>query len=227
MSEVLAVIPARGGSKRLPGKNIKLLHGVPLIEYTIKAANRSSYVDRCIVSTDDQNIATISKKAGAEVPFLRPAKLAMDHSPVMDTCLHALRYLQQTEKYEPDVFLLLQPTSPLRNEKHIDEAIDLLHKQNADSIVSVYKLNSSINPFYKLNSNGTLSPIFPERRMQRSSTDKNVYCLNGAIYASKTAFLKERKSFLGERSYPYVMSDKSSIDIDTSLDFQFASFLLN
>ncbi|WP_198153585.1 cytidylyltransferase domain-containing protein [Thalassobacillus sp. C254] len=112
MSEVLAVIPARGGSKRLPGKNIKLLHGVPLIEYTIKAANRSSYVDRCIVSTDDQNIATISKKAGAEVPFLRPAKLAMDHSPVMDTCLHALRYLQQTEKYEPDIFLLLQPTSP-------------------------------------------------------------------------------------------------------------------
>ncbi|WP_096439195.1 cytidylyltransferase domain-containing protein [Alteribacter populi] len=227
MNEIIGIIPARGGSKRLPRKNIAYLNGLPMIEYSILAAKKSSLMNRIIVSTENDEIATISKSAGAEIPFLRPIKLAQDHSSVIDTCLHVLTELKNREGYEPDVVVLLQPTSPLRTEKHIDEALRLLHQKKADSVLSVCPMEYALNSLIEVTNEGRIAPYFSNSTLKKQFKDNQpAFRLNGAIYAVKTSLLKSEKSFYSENTSPYVMSPMESIDIDTEEDFQIASLLM-
>ncbi|WP_216773282.1 cytidylyltransferase domain-containing protein [Metabacillus halosaccharovorans] len=226
MVDVLVIIPARGGSKRLPRKNILPLINKPLIEYTINAAKNSKVVNRLMVSTDDEEIAKYATSAGAEVPALRPSHLAKDDSTSVDVCLHTLAEYQKNEGYEPDIIVLLQPTSPLRTEKHIDEALEILETNNADSVISVCPVEYSPNTLINIKQDGSITPYFSKSIIKKLQEEKFVCRLNGAIYAVKTEFLKKNKSFYSKNTFPYVMSPTSSIDIDTELDFQFASFLM-
>jgi len=136
---MLSIIPARGGSKGIPKKNIKDLAGKPLINYTIKASIDSDRVDRTMVTTNDEDIASVSRKAGAEVPFIRPKRLAQDETPTLPVIQHTLNYYQDNENYTPDAVILLQPTSPLRTSNHIDEALRKYEKLSSKSLVSVCK----------------------------------------------------------------------------------------
>jgi len=224
MEKILAITLARGGSKRLPGKNIKELEGIPLIEYTIRAAKNSKKITRFLVSTDDQKIANIAKNAGAEVPFLRPSSLSNDQASPIDGCLHALKELKKREGYEPDIVVLLQPTSPFRTEKHIDEALHLLKQKNAESVISACPLEHELDTFRCINKEGKMSPIFPFTQDIDSNFSDRVR-LNGAIYAIKTATLLQHQSFYTQNTYPYLMKAKESIDIDTAFDFEVATAL--
>ena len=144
-SDILALIPARGGSKGIPKKNIMITGGKPLIVYTINKALKSQYKLRVIVSTDNKEIANIAKSAGAEVPFIRPPKLANDDTPGILPVLHAIRWMDEKEDYQPDVVICLQPTSPLRNSDDIDKALELITQKDVDSVVSVTPVMDDAN----------------------------------------------------------------------------------
>ena len=145
----LGIIPARGASKGIPGKNIINVAEKPLLQYTIEAAQKSKFLNRVLLSTDDKKIAEVGKIFCVEVPFMRPTKLAQDDTPAIDVILHALDWLKQNDSYQPDAVVLLQPTSPLRTEKHIDKAIQLFLDKNADTVVSVVEVPHNYSP-YKL-----------------------------------------------------------------------------
>jgi CMP-N,N'-diacetyllegionaminic acid synthase len=228
MTEVLAIIPARGGSKGVYRKNIKQLNGTPLIEYTIQAAKQSSLITRYMVSTEDEEIADVSRSAGADVPFLRPKSLAQDDSKVIDTCMFVLEKLKQDEGYEPNIVILLQPTSPLRKAHHLDEAIRLYIKKSADSVLSVCEVEHPPSLLLKISQNGgELIPLLNREEMFKNRQEfEKTYTLNGAIYVFSPHFLREELSFYGEKTYPYLMSVEESIDIDTEIDFELASILL-
>ncbi len=213
----LAVILARGGSKRLLKKNLKNLNGKPLVVHTILSALKCKYLDEIIVSSDDKEILKVSKKYGANT-IKRPKYLANDKA----KSFHALKHvIENTSTF--DYVILLQPTSPLRNEKHINDAINLLEKKNADSIISVcktdhYPLWSNVLP-----KNGSMKNFFNKR----SQDFKNYYRLNGAIYICKTSsFLKEKSFFLKNNIYAFEMLKEESIDIDTEFDFKIAKALM-
>ncbi len=159
--QVLAIIPARGGSKRIPKKNIKLLSGKPLIAYSVEHGKGSSYIDRVICSTDSEEIADVAKEYGAEVPFLRPAELAGDASTDFDVFFNVLKTLQETENYTPDIVVQLRPTSPMRTVAHVDESIELLMKHpEADSVRTVTRPEQSPYKMFTVNSeNGFLEPL--------------------------------------------------------------------
>lgn len=230
MMKVLAIIPARGGSKGLPRKNILDLCGKPMIAYSVEAALKSKYVDRVVVSTEDEEIATIARRYGAEVPFMRPDELAQDKTPGMDPILYTVERLSREFFYYPDYILLLQPTSPLRTAVHIDEAIDLLfeNKRTFDSLISVTELehpvlwNKVIGPSGQMKDYVKHDKRFAQLRQE---IDK-VYRLNGAIYIAKTDVLLETKDFETDRTMGYVMDRLSSVDIDTKIDFKWAEFLM-
>lgn len=223
--KILAIIPARGGSKGIPHKNIKDLNGKPLIAYSIEEAIKSRYIDKLIVSTEDEEIAAISKKIGVEVPFLRPKELSEDNTPGIDPILHAVKWLQD-KGYNFDYVMCLQCTSPFRKHSQIDKAIEMLIEKDADSIVSVCE--SEITPYWmKKIENGKLKDflnqdIFYARRQDAPK----VYRLNGAIYLAKTQILLDVKNWYTKNTLPYVMDKMSSVDIDNILDFKFAEFLM-
>lgn len=162
MSAMLALVPARGGSKGVPGKNIRPLAGKPLISYTINAALRSEYQLRVVVSTDDVRIAEVSRAAGAEVPFLRPQELALDETPTLSVVQDALHWLKEHEAYEPEIVVLLQPTSPLRTAQHIDEGIRLLLETGADSVISVCEAEHSPYWMWRVDSEGRVTRFMEE-----------------------------------------------------------------
>lgn len=218
----LAIIPARGGSKRLPRKNVLDLCGKPLITYTIEAALKSKYIDKVIVSSDDEEILNISKKNGADI-IKRPIDLANDTATTFDTIKHTI---DNFEKY--DYIVLLQPTSPLRNEKHIDEAIQLLEEKNADSIISVCEMDHSPLWSNTLPKDGNMSNFLKDEILNKRSQDlEKYYRLNGAIYICKTSKLLEEKSFiLKKKIFAYIMDRKNSIDIDEKIDFHIAKILI-
>ena len=225
--KTLAIIPARGGSKGLPGKNIRPLAGVPLIAHTIKAAQESKSVKRIIVSTDDESIAAIAKEAGAEVPFIRSADLTDDQASGTDVCLHALAYANDSLDYHPDLVIFLQPTSPLRNADDIDAAVQLLHDSDADSVVSVKAVTEYPQWMQKMDVQQCLSPLFDDliATAARQDLDKS-YILNGAIYLCKANAFIQNQSFYNPNTRGYLMPEERSIDIDNAIDFQFAEFLL-
>ena len=227
MSErILGIIPARGGSKRLPGKNIRDLCGKPLVAWTIEQAKKSRYLDKIIVSTDDEEIAEISKEYGAEVPFLRPKELAKDDSPTIDTIIHAIEFLgKKGETY--DIIVLLQPTSPLRKDDDIDNAIELFLEKHPESVISVFEINDRF--YWTLNiKNGYITPFFDKKYLQANIKDlPRLYAPNGAISISSVQELIKSRSFYLNKSLPYFMPAERSIDIDTELDFKIAKILIN
>ena len=222
--KILALIPARGGSKGLPGKNIKVLLGRPLIAWAIESAKKNKYIDRIIVSTDSEDIAEISKKYGAEVPFIRPEYLALDKSKMIDIIIYALNYLEEKGDCY-DLVLLLQPTSPLRIARDIDESIKLLFTKRAKAVVSV----SQINHYWSntLPENGCMKDFLKPELLNKNRQELPIlYEINGAIYLAYCRYLKKNNSFFGNETYAYKMPVERSIDIDTEFDFKIAQFLI-
>jgi len=225
--KILAIVPARGGSKRLPGKNIKRLHGKPLIQWAIESASGIAEISRVIVSTDCSEIADIAARSGAEVPFLRPEELASDTSSSTDVIKHALRHYEaQGEHF--DYVLLLQPTSPIRNAQHTQGAIELLKEKQADAVVSVCECDHSPLWSNTLPDDQSMDGfIRPELKNTRSQDLPDYFRLNGAIYITKVSrFFEENSLFLSSNIYAYVMDGESSVDIDHELDFLLAETIL-
>jgi len=226
MSTVVAILPARGGSKGIPRKNIKMLAGKPLIAWTIGAALRSRCLDRVITSTDDDEIAQVARQLGAEVPFLRPADLASDTATSVEVVLHALDWLQQNEYAQPDFVMLLQPTSPLRTAEDIEAAVVLQREKQAEAVVSVCKTAHPPQWLKRFGPNGELLPwesgVEPSRRQEAAPA----YQQNGAIYLVKTVTLSRERTFLPERTFGYVMPPERSVDIDSPWDFYSAELIL-
>jgi N-acylneuraminate cytidylyltransferase len=222
--KIIAVILARGKSKRLPKKNIKLLAGKPLIVYSIIAAKKNKYINRIIVSTEDKEIAEISKRYGAEV-IKRPKELASDTANAMDSILHVLNYLKK-ENYFPDIVIDLQPTSPLRDAEDIKKAVNIFLKNKCDSLISVYEMIPS--PFWSFEiEKKYLKPIFGFDYFNKRSQDlKKTYNPNGAIYISTPKNLLKYKSFYCGEMFPYIMPLKRSIDVDDENDFKMAEAIL-
>ncbi|PWC09727.1 cytidylyltransferase domain-containing protein [Brenneria corticis] len=217
----LAIIPARGGSKRLPRKNVKYLHGKPLIAWTIEAALAAKTVNDIIVSTDDAEIASISLQYGAQVPFIRPASLARDTSTTEDVIRHAVNFMSARVDY--DRIIILQPTSPLRTAFHIDDANLFFDEKSANAVVSVTECEHNPNWINGLDDtyslNGFLEP--------KSFREGKYYRLNGAIYIIKKEISHDFSFFYKERSFAYVMNRMDSIDIDEVSDFEYANYLLS
>jgi CMP-N-acetylneuraminic acid synthetase len=228
---VLAVITARGGSTTLPRKNILPFCGKPLIAYSIEAASGArragAPLDRLIVSTDDAEIAGISRDFGAEVPFVRPPELAKSDTPSLPVVQHAVAFAEREGGLAYDWILLLQPTSPLRTEGDIAEALGLVATPATTAVVSVTSANTSHPRKLRLIEGGILRPFqdggFQPVRRQDLGVD--VYKTNGAIYLARRDMLMQEGSFYGDCPRPLVMPMERSIDIDTQLDFDIAEFL--
>lgn len=217
----LAIIPARGGSKGVPGKNIRVVGGKPLIAWTIAAAKQSEYIDRVILSSDDEAIIEQARLYECEIPFVREARLARDESTSMDVILDAL---DRCPGYEWVV--LLQPTSPLRSAHDIDQAIELCKRQNASACVSVSLSQESPYWMFTLKDGSTLEPVLPLQGVTRRQDLPSVYSLNGAIYVAKTGWLRQHRSFLSTETVAYVMPIQRSLDIDTESDLIQLQFFL-
>ena len=222
----IGIIPARGGSTGLPRKNIAPLGGKPLIAHTIEAARAASSIQRIIVSTEDPEIAAVARKYGAEVPFLRPPELAGDATPSLCVMQHALTHLRLAEGCEPEIVVLLQPTSPLRGPNDIDEAVSILEKTGADSVVSVCA--SEHHPAWmKRVEAGRVRPFLEDGPEYTRRQDlPPVYRLNGAIYVTRPRIVIEENRILGRDTRAFVMNAESSVDIDSALDLQLASVIL-
>ena len=222
--KILALIPARGGSKGIPRKNIRLLAGTPLIAYSIEAALKSKYIEKVVVSTEDEEIAEISRRYGAEV-IERPKELARDDSPSMDVVFHVLDDLK-LKNYNPDIVVLLQPTSPLRRAEDVDNAIKLFLNSDCGSVVSVCEMEHP--PYWSfVIEEGYLKSLFDERylRMRRQDLAK-AYIPNGAIFISRVQTLYKYKEFYCNYNIPYIMPIERSVDIDNELDFMLAELLM-
>ena len=224
--KILAIIPARSGSKGLKDKNIKSLNGKPMIAYTIEAAAESNIFDDVIVSTDSQVYANISIEYGASVPFLRPNYLATDEATTRDVMIYTLNKLAETGG-NYDYFMILQPTSPLRKAEDILGAVKLLVQKDANSIVSVCE--SEYSPSYmntldeSLSINGFINKAIKTRRQELPK----YYRLNGAIYLCKVDYYLNFGNLYNEKSFAYIMDKVSSIDIDDEVDFIIAESLMN
>jgi len=225
---MVAIIPARGGSKGLPGKNIKLLSGKPMIGYTIEAAMKSNHISDIIVSTDDPEIAEVAKSFGAKVPFMRPGKLAGDKSSAIDTYIYTIDKLNSDFGYSISDFTVLQPTSPLRTSDDIDAAATLFKEKNADSVISV---TEALHPpiwAKKIRDDGVLVNYFESDLYNKNRQEiETAYMPNGAIFIFKFEKLKSNYTYYFERTFPHMMEAERSIDIDTHYDFDIAGFLLN
>jgi len=226
---ILGLIPARGGSKGLPRKNIKPLLGKPLIAWTIEQALASKYLDILIVSTEDKEIADISKKYGAEISFMRPKELAKDNAKGIDVVLHVIDWLKENDKRKQyDLLMLLQSTSPLRTKEDIDKAIELLFLKEAKAIVSVCEVDHHPLWANTLPENGCMKNFIRKEIMNKNRQELPVYYrLNGAIYLAYCDYIREQKSFLGSETFAYIMPKERSIDIDDDIDFRLAKILLD
>lgn len=220
----IAIIPARGGSKRLPGKNIKLLAGKPMIAWTIEAAIESQVFDHIFVSTDDQEIAEISKRYGAEVPFLRPVELATDEATTNDVVTHLVEWYETEYGKQVSTVAILQPTSPLRNAQHIKEAMQLMREKSAKAVVSVCELEYPIQFCNQLGPGGSMDGFIKTENIKRTQDLKPYYKLNGAIYIFKKKYVGNLHELYSKGTYAYKMKAGNSIDVDTLKDFKWAEF---
>lgn len=218
---LLAVIPARGGSKGIPRKNIKPLAGKPLIAWTIEAAKKAASIDRIIVSSEDEEIASVAKQFDADVPFLRPAKLAQDDTPGFSTALHAIEQLP-----DYDWLLLLQPTSPFRTAEDIDGIWRFCQSLEAPSAVSICEADKHPYWMYQRNGDQQIHPLIKNRPDITCRQDlPQVFALNGALYLAKTDWLLKQGGFVGQETVGYVMPKIRSVDLDTPLDWEWAEHL--
>ncbi|MBN2156583.1 MAG: acylneuraminate cytidylyltransferase family protein [Candidatus Lokiarchaeota archaeon] len=224
MKEIYAIIPARGGSKGIKKKNIRSLKGHPLIAYSIKIAEKTNVFKRIIVSTDDDEISEYAKNYGAEV-FKRSPSLAQDDTPMINVVLDVIKKLKE-QNDDPEIIVLLQPTSPLRTPNFILESISLFKSENPESVISVCLFEH--NPLWSLIiEKNRLVPLFSEE-MKKTSRQQlsEVYRPNGSIYISSPDVLQRKKSFFTSKSIPYVMPSEFSIDIDTEYEFELVEFIL-
>ena len=227
MRELLALVTARGGSKGVPHKNMKLLQGKPLIAWSIEAAKESPSVGRIVTSTDDEEIAEVARGWGSEVPFRRPPELARDVSPHIQVVVHALEWLERYEGYRPEYVLLLQPTSPLRTTEDIEAAVAIAEARNADAVVGVEE--SPHHPFLvkRLAEDGTLADfVTTDMAYLRRQDLPMAYVVNGAIYLNRREPLLSEETFLPRQTYPYVMPQERSMDIDTPWDWFLVELVL-
>ena len=222
-SKVLAIITARGGSRGFPGKNIIDLAGKPLLAWSIEAARGSRYIDRLILSSDDEDIIAVAEKFGCEVPFRRPAELAADdtaHAPVL---IHALDQLDEVFDY----FVLLQPTSPLRTAADIDGAIELCERSRAPVCVSMYESPEPAELMYRVEDDGSIAPIVGEFVTARRQDLPTTFVINGAVYVARVDWYRRHRRFLSPETVAWRMPPERSIDIDTELDLLVAQALIS
>jgi CMP-N,N'-diacetyllegionaminic acid synthase len=227
MTTCLAVICARGGSKGIPGKNIRPVGGKPLIAWSILSARESAVFQRIVVSTDSREIAEIADQFGAEIPFMRPAELAADDTPGTDPVLHAVRWLETHEQFAPEWIMLLQPTSPLRTPEDIRGALALAERKRADAVVSVTPVED--HPFWmkRIDENGCLEDFIPNTRTVNRRQDlPPVYALNGAIYLVRRRALLEDGTLFPKPTHALVMPRERSLDVDTPWDLHVADLIL-
>ncbi len=216
---VLALVPARAGSKGVPGKNIRLLLGRPLLAYTADAARESGAVDRIVLSTDSEDVARVGREVGLEVPFLRPVALAEDTTPMKPVIEHALATLEQ-QGWVPDVVVLLQPTSPLRTPAHIRSAVDLLRSSGADSVVTVNELPRHLSPDFVMRiEDDRLVPFLPGGLATRRQDARPAYLRDGTVYCFWRRTLLEQQSIYGRNCRPMVLPGSESVTIDTAEDW--------
>lgn len=225
---VVGLIPARGGSKGVPGKNIAPCGGRPLIAWTCEAAKRSAGLDRTILSTDSDEIARAAASWGIDAPFVRPAELARDDTPSLDVMRHALRWLE-TEGTTVSALVLLQPTSPLRTERHIDAAIDLFRATGADTVVSVVEVPHRFHPAALMREkDGWLSPHDGANNAGGRRQDlPSVLARNGPAVLLATPDILRRGQLYGDRVRALVMDVRESVDVDTAADLEYADYLLS
>lgn len=222
--KILGIIPARGGSKGVPRKNLKQLAGKPLLAWTFEAARNSAYLDRIILSSEDDEIINAAKVMGLEVPFVRPVHLAHDNTPGIDPVLHALDYFK-AENYS--FVVLLQPTSPLRKAEDIDGAIRLCLETNAPACVSVTQAAHPPWWTFRLDGQKRLLPCMDAEQMPKRRQDAPAaYALNGAVYVARCDYLQTAKSFIGPETIGYVMPEERALDIDRELDFVIAEAVI-
>ncbi|MGG3563597.1 acylneuraminate cytidylyltransferase family protein [Neobacillus rhizosphaerae] len=213
--KVLAVVPARGGSKGVPRKNIKELAGKPLIAWTITEAKKSSYIDKLILSSDEPEIIEVAKKYDCEVPFIRPKELANDKTPGIEPVLHAIKKMEDF-----DIIVLLQPTSPLRSVDDIDGCIEKCVVERANSCVSVVEVDKSPYWMFLIEEHSKMSPLMNVGEIYNLRQElPSVYVLNGAVYVANIPWLERHKTFLTSETISYIMPKNRSFDIDTEFDF--------
>lgn len=225
---ILGIIPARGGSKGLPRKNLALLCGKPLVYYVIQAALASSRLTRTILSSDDPEIIRVGKEYGAEAPFTRPAELATDSASSAAVAHYTLEWIESDEGKRYDYVCLLEPTSPLRTPQDIDDAIEILLHAQADAVVSVSRIEAPHPVKTLVIAEGRLKPFFPSRwrpNLLRQDLEP-VYAVNGAVYCVKRDILVQSTSFWGSSAVPYIMPAERSVNVDTLLDLKLAEALM-
>lgn len=221
--KILAIIPARSGSKGLKDKNIKMMNGKPLIAYTIEAAKKSKIFEDIIISTDSEKYAKIAKKYGGSVPYLRDEKLANDNAKSSDVIFDILNRIEK--KY--DLFILLQPTSPLRTEKNIIEAYKMYLEKKANSVVSVCEMEHSPLWANSLNEERRMDSFLKGIDVNGNRQELEIYYrINGALYIANVEYFKKYQDFYYKDSYAYIMEKENSIDIDDELDFKIAEYLI-
>lgn len=220
VSGALGIVPARGGSKGVPGKNVRSLNGRPLLDYTAAAARESGVLDRVVLSTDSPEIADIGRTCGLEVPFLRPADLARDDTPMLPVLQHTVQTLA-AEGWVAEVIVLLQPTSPLRRPSHIRDALARLRSSNADSVVTVVEVPRHLSPDYVMRiEDGVLRPFLPEgARITRRQDARPAYSRDGTVYACWRATIERFGNIYGERCEPLVIDATESLSIDSAGDW--------
>lgn len=224
---VLGIVPARGGSKGVPGKNVRPLAGHTLLEYTARAARGSGVLDRVILSTDSPEIADAGRRAGLEVPFMRPVTLSADDTPMLPVVQHALESLARGG-WSPDMVVLLQPTSPLRRPDHIRDAITTLRATKADSVVTVVEVPRHLSPDYVMRiDEGRLQPFLPAgARVTRRQDARPAYSRDGTVYAFWRATLERSGGIYGDDCRPLLINADESLSIDSPADWDAAERLL-
>lgn len=222
-----AIIPARGGSKGIPGKNLRPVARKPLISWTIEAALAATSLDRVIVSTDSPKIAEVARRYGAEIPFMRPADLAQDDTPGIAPVLHAMRWLADNEGYQPDMIMLLQPTSPLRTAEDIDRALVLAVETRADAVVSVTPVEEHPYWMKQIDHSGRMADfIKQDQPIDRRQDLPELFVVNGAIYLARYDLLLEQETFYTDNTFSLIMPVERSLDIDTPWDLYLADLIL-
>jgi len=224
---LLAVIPARGGSKGLPRKNVLPLGGKPLIAWSIEQALESDFVSHIIVSTEDEEIAEVAQAYGAKVPFMRPEELASDTASGTDVLVHALKNAQEYYEMEFDWVLLLQPTSPLRSKEDITAAVQMAEKGGVDAVIGLKEVSEYPQWMKRKSENGRIFDYLDGAHKPSTRQELDVpYIVNGAIYLIRSSMLLEKGDFYAGVTKGYVMPKKRSVDIDDLMDFKMAEWLL-
>ncbi len=227
MIETIAIIPARGGSKGVPHKNLAKVAGKPLVTWCIETALATPQISRVVVSTDDQAIADSARRAGADVPFARPPGLATDNATSIDTLIHAVEWLSDNENVRPELILLMQPTAPLVTTSDIEQIVGLIYEKNADAAVSVCPAHQHPYWIKRMEQDGKISDFITvtDRKSQRQELPE-AYALNGALYLIRRDVLLKKCTLFPTKTYGYIMPPERSIDIDTPWDLYLADLVL-